>query len=230
MQGLQRSPTSPGGGVFFGRAPLRAGHADVNWISSSLLTWGAVAVLLFWLIGAHNRLVRLRASALQSYAVLDTLLLRQLDFVQRSLSTPGADGVTAPAGEGPLQAAVSQTAAVLGATRLKPLDPGSVATLGTAVHVLLDAWQRLHPDDLVSFDAEGTLSRPASLLGPGESGAVASPPPHAAPMAWPEPSALVEITRAQFNAAVAQYNDAIRQFPALFVAWAFRFRPAAPLT
>ena len=59
---------------------------------------------------------------------------------------------------------------------------------------------------------------------PGATGAIA-----AEPMAWPEPSAAAEIARTQFNLAVASYNAALAQFPALLVAWAVRLRPAAPL-
>lgn len=194
----------------------------------SLLGWAGAALLLFWFVGAHNRLVRLRSAALQAYGALDALLVRQLDFVQASIAgSPPADE-HARAGDAALQAATGQALTVLGATRLRPLDPAAMGALGTALHVLLAAWERLHPDDVVSFEADGTLSRPATLQGPRETGAAAAPPA-VAPMAWPEPSAMVEITRAQFNAAVLQYNIAIRQFPALFVAWAFRLRPAAPL-
>ncbi|MDQ7959007.1 MAG: hypothetical protein REJ24_21435 [Rhodocyclaceae bacterium] len=198
-------------------------------LSHSLLTWAGAAVALFWFVGAHNRLVRLRSAALQAYAALDALLVRQLDFVQASLDAPPPEGEASQAAVSALQAAAGQALTVLGATRARPLDPAAMGALATALRVLLAAWERVHPDELVSFEADGTLSRPASLLGPRESGAGASSAPAAAPMAWPEPSALVEITRAQFNAAVLQYNAAIRQFPAVFVAWAFRLRAAAPL-
>jgi len=200
----------------------------MSWLSHSLLNWAAAAVALFWFVGAHNRLVRLRSAALQAYGALDALLVRQLDFVQASLEAPAERGEPPRAADTALQAAAGQALTVLGATRARPLDPAAMGALATALRVLLAAWERVHPDELVSFEADGTLSRPASLLGPRESGTGASPAP-SAPMAWPEPSALVEITRAQFNAAVLQYNAAIRQFPAVFVAWAFRLRAAAPL-
>lgn len=200
----------------------------MSWLSNSLLTWAAAAVALFWFVGAHNRLVRLRSTALQAYGALDALLVRQLDFVQASLEAPSGGGEPSRAADAALKAAAGQALTVLGVTRARPLDPAAMGALATALRVLLAAWERVHPDELVSFEADGTLSRPASLLGPRESGGGAPPAP-SAPMAWPEPSALVEITRAQFNAAVLQYNAAIRQFPAVFVAWAFRLRAAAPL-
>ncbi len=43
-------------------------------LPDSLAGWIVVAVLLFWFVGAYNRLVRLRASVLQAYAALDAAL------------------------------------------------------------------------------------------------------------------------------------------------------------
>jgi hypothetical protein len=191
----------------------------------SLPYWIAAAIALFWFVGAYNRIMRLRSAALQAYAALDAALVRQLDFVQtRVAQAEAADA--APAGipsNASLQGAASQLVTLLAATRLRPLEPAGIAALGTALHVMLAAWQRLHPDAVVSFEADGTLSRPAPLAGRQE--ASAGP----APFAWPEPSAAAEIARNQFNHAVAQYNAAITQFPAVLVAWIMRLHPAAPL-
>lgn len=88
---------------------------------------------------------------------------------------------------------------------------------------MLAAWRRRYPDAVVSFEADGTLSRPVPL----EERAAASGA--SLPIAWPEPSAAAEIARNQFNLAVVQYNAAIAQFPALLVAWIMQLRRAAPL-
>jgi len=199
-------------------------------LPESLASWIVIAVLLFWFVGAYNRLVRLRAAVLQSYATLDAALGRQLDFVQASISAAppqtGEPSQELLSSIAPLQAATTQLATLLGATRLHPLDAGGMAALGTALQVLISAWQRQHPDAVTVFDADGTLSRPV----PAQPGTVAVAAPNAAePIAWPEPSAAAEIARSQFNLAVRNYNDAIVQFPALLVAWAVRLRPAAPL-
>ncbi|MDM0039752.1 lema family protein [Variovorax sp. J22G21] len=189
--------------------------------------WVGAALVLFWFVGAHNRLMRLRSVALQAYATLDAALLRQLDFVQgqAAQAEPVADGAGDASAAASLRAATGQLTTMLAATRLHPLDPQAVAALGTALRVLLAAWQRLHPEAGLSFDADGTLSRPAPLGGRRE----AASHPSAEPIVWPEPSAAAEIARGQFNLAVAQYNTAVGQFPALLVAWAFRLRRAAPL-
>jgi hypothetical protein len=191
----------------------------------SLPYWIAAAIALFWFVGAYNRIMRLRSVALQAFAALDAALGRQLDFVQTRVAQAAAADA-APAGipsDASLRGAASQLVTLLAATRLRPLDPAGIAALGTALHVLLAAWQRLHPDAVVSFEADGTLSRPAPLAGRQE--ASAGP----AAFAWPEPSAAAEIARNQFNHAVAQYNAAITQFPAVLVAWIMQLRPAAPL-
>ncbi len=198
-------------------------------LPDSLVSWIVVAVLLFWFVGAYNRLVRLRTAVLKAYGTLDAALAKQLDFVQASITaTPRSD---APMQDilssiAPLQAATTQLATLLGVTRRAPLDAGGMAALATALQVWITAWQRQHPDAVMVFDADGTLSRPAPLQ-PGSGTAVA--PGAIEPIAWPEPSATAEIARNQFNMAVRGYNAAIAQFPALLVAWAVRLRPAAPL-
>ena len=192
-------------------------------LPDSMVGWIVIAVLLFWFVGAYNRLVRLRAAVLQAYATLDAALRTQLDFVQASITDQDASSQSSAVA--PLQAATNQLATLLGATRLHPLDPGGMAALATALQVLITAWQRQHPDAVTVFEADGTLSRPAPLL-PAGAGAASGT---LEPMAWPEPSAAAEIARSQFNLAVGQYNAAIVQFPALLVAWMVRLRPAAPL-
>lgn len=55
-------------------------------LPDSMVGWIVIAVLLFWFVGAYNRLVRLRAAVLQAYATLDAALRKQLDFVQASIT------------------------------------------------------------------------------------------------------------------------------------------------
>jgi len=194
----------------------------MNFLPDSLFTWLAVALLLFWFVGAHNRLVRLRVVALQAFTTLDAALVRQLDFVNSSASPDTGSAVSARPVvvasredmlRAALQASARQFTALLSATRLHPLDPGVIAALSTSLHVMLSAWQGLYPDAVTSFNTDGMLSKAAQ-----------SPP-----IAWPEPSAAAEIARGQFNLAVVQYNAAVQQFPAVLVAWLFRLRPAASI-
>lgn len=244
----------------------------MNVLPDPLWPWAVGAIGLFWLVGAHNRLVRLRTAVFQAFAVLDAAMLRQIQFVQSSLERraatraqwrpiaeggdsagpdgdltetleaqrprseladqpDAADGQTAGAGDAALDAAVRQFATCLVAARAKPLDPPSMAALRTALDVMLAAWQRLHPDDIVTFDADGTLSRPAPLGGLEDSSDEAIEPagPAHQPRSWPEPAAATEMARSRFNLDVARYNRAVSQFPARLVALAFGFRKGSAL-
>jgi hypothetical protein len=195
-------------------------------LPDSIGVWIAGALLLFWFVGAYNRLMRLRTVARQSYVTLDAALVRQMEFV-RANSLDSDDVQLAEAQAEALasqRAAAAQLVTLLSATRLRPLDPERIAALGAALTAMLSAWQRLHQDCTVSFDADGALSRPAALDG------VEDPSlERGNPIAWPEPSAAAEIARGHFNLAVRRYNAAIAQFPAMLVAWIMRLRPAAPL-
>ena len=195
-------------------------------LPESIYWWIGAALMLFWFVGAHNRLVRLRSAALIAYTALDATLVKQLEYVQaRSTRALVLGGTTQgdAKNESSLLSAVAQMSAMLAVTRLRPLDPTRMASLGTALHTMLNAWERMYPGEVLRFDTEGTLSMPASL--PGE----LPDAPLVSPFAWPEPSAAAEIARGQFNQAVVAYNRSIGQFPALFVAWAFRLRRGAQL-
>ena len=200
-------------------------------LPSSLPYWLGAALLLFWFVGAYNRLVRLRSTALQAFATLDAALLRQLDFVQsRAQATPDGEGAEPPA-QASLRATTAQLTTLLAATRLRPLDPAAMGALATALHVMLNGWQRLYPDAVTSFDGDGTLSMPVPLGGPRDRtpDPASGPATVGVPFAWPEPSAAAEIARSQFNLAVGEYNAAIGQFPALLVAWVMQLRRAAEM-
>lgn len=201
--------------------------SDANTLSGSVGGWLFAALFLFWFVGAYNRLIRLRSAALQAFATLDAALVRQLEFVQARPATASEGAAPAdPAARASLAAATVQLGTLLGATRVRPLEPQGMAALGTALQALLSVWQRLYPEAVTRFDADGTLSRPALLEGaeaPRDEG------DFVAPIAWPEPSAAAELARLQFNRAVSAYNAAIGQFPALLVAWLMQMRPAAPL-
>ncbi len=194
-------------------------------LPASLPYWIAAAILLFWFVGAYNRLVRLRSAALQAYAALDAALQKQLDFVQARAQAAPADAPAEQEASLSLRATTAQLTTLLGATRLRPLEPAGMAALATALRVMLAAWQRLYPGAVVRFDADGTLSRPVPLGGLRGG----TPAGGGSAIAWPEPSAAAEIARSQFNLAVQEYNAALGQFPALLVAWVMQLRPAAAL-
>jgi LemA protein len=177
---------------------------------SPFVFWGAAAVLLFWAVGAYNRLVRLRGEVNTAFSALDTELSRQVQLVAQLLP----EGQDHPASVfdgaegsfwGGLQGAASQLEAALVSARARPLDGERVAALASAQSVLAMAWDRAERDD--AHDLAGARL-PETLT---------------ATRAQLTAQCIAEAER--FSQTVARYNHAIGQFPALLMAWLFGFRP-----
>lgn len=178
----------------------------------SIALWVAAAVLLFWAVGAYNRLMRLRAEANAAFAALDEDLTKQVELVR---TLPAADA-TQPApldGEpglwASLHAAAGQCAASLSAVRNRPLNREGISALATARDVLAHAWARAEHDD--AHDLAGPRL-PQDVL------------QQRAQLAVQALSAADH-----FDRSVLRYNAAIRQFPAVILAVLFGFRPGRPL-
>jgi LemA protein len=176
---------------------------------SSVVLGVIAAVLLFWVVGAYNRLMRLRAEANTAFAGLEVELAKQVALVRECLPPPEA---TQPAAleEGSsfwaaLHGAAAQFAASLAAARTKPLEPERIAALSAAQDVLVMAWERAERDD--AHDLAGARL-PESITTRRAQLAIQT---HAA------------IDR--FDRAVGSYNAAIAQFPAVVLAWLFGFKP-----
>ena len=129
-------------------------------MSPSLLFWVAAAALLFWSVGAYNRLVRLRSEANMAFTALEIELTRQVQLVQSFL--PAQDEQAAPLdGDSvfwtSLGGAASQFAASLAAARNRPLERGGIEALGAAQDVLATAWERAERDDAHDMVGRYTL-------------------------------------------------------------------------
>jgi len=176
-------------------------------MTNSVVAWTIAAVLMFWSVGAYNRLMRLRAEANGAFASVDAEFARHVGLVRDNLPQLDEEATSFWAA---LHAAAGQLAATLAAARAKPLDPENIAALSSAHEVLGMAWERTERDD--AHDLAGPrlpdtlLLRRAQLLLQA----------HAA--------------TENFNSAVVRYNEAIAQFPALLLAWLFGFKPARALT
>jgi len=181
-------------------------------VTDSLLPWWALALALFWAVGAYNRLIRLRGQALVAFQQVDarlsqfiTLLHEKSPVVFDPLRTqplPLSSGLWTG-----LQAACNQFDVSLRVSRRQVLDAESIAALQTAQATLQDWWDRLvddwqgHPDLL-----------PASWQ-----------------MAWMDNRRQARDAVEAFNQAVLAHNAAIAQFPAVVLARAFSFRAAGCL-
>lgn len=176
--------------------------------ASDIGLWVAAAVLVFWAVGAYNRLVRLRSEILRHFSALDAQYrLRQAllgRLAQAWESQPDLPAERAEAVSG-LRAAAGQADSALSHARVHPGGSGAVASLRLAEDVLAQARIRVAPPP----GAEGGLNALAGELSAAD--------------------ATISFARRQFNEAVSEYNRAIQQFPTWLMAALFRFRTAGLL-
>lgn len=176
---------------------------------SSVVLWIVAAVLLFWTVGAYNRLMRLRAEANSAFANLEAELSRQIDLVRNDLPPPEATQPASLDGEGSfwagLHGAAAQFAACLAAARARPLEPEGIAALSAAQDVLVMAWERAEREDA------------HDLAGPRL--------PDTVTVQRAQLALRAHAAAGHFNQAVSRYNEAIAQFPAVVLAWLFGFKP-----
>ncbi|KQP13525.1 hypothetical protein [Pseudorhodoferax sp. Leaf267] len=179
--------------------------------SPLLVWWGVAAVLLFWSVGAYNRLVRLRAKVLSIFASLVAQFDRYAAWMAQHAPTPPADGAPPRAGDvwTNLRAATAQFTASLAAARGNPMDPAAMAALVAARTVLLMAWQYVDDDTLAASRGDESVA--------------------AMRAEWEAITTQTQSADKAFATAVEVYNRAVRQFPAVLLAWLFGFRPARSL-
>lgn len=171
---------------------------------SSLLAWLLPAVLLFWSVGAYNRLVRLRAEVKGAFAGVEAELQRHIELVQQLPQDTAGQALWSQ-----VRAATTQLGTSLAAARARPVDAQGIEALRAAGDVLSMAWDRAEREDVHDLAGsrlpEATAAARAQLL------------------------ARIHAAALQFNEAVERYNRAIAQFPAVLLAWVFGFKPGRPL-
>jgi LemA protein len=186
-------------------------------MSDSVMLWLGIAVLLFWWMGAYNRLMRLRSQGIVAFAALEALFNQYVLMVKANFPPISATEIlhegaqrndessSARAG---LAAAAEQFNASLKVAHAHPLQGAAMSALRTAHETLCLSWSRLQ-------------NLPPDLAGPALPGTLQSQ--------WEQLAFQVEMARTEFNRAVMNYNEAINQFPALLLAWVFGFKPAQPI-
>ena len=166
----------------------------------ALWLWLTLALLVFWMVGAHNRLVRLRAQLRIAFQAVDQCYSQYLNLLDTHMP-PTADEFLLPARAG-LRGAVVQFDNSLRATRREVLDAAAVAGLHAAHTTLQVWWARL-------LEGAGPAT---SALAPSWK------------EAWANVARQAGDAVARFNEAAARHNAAIGQFPALLVARLYGFR------
>lgn len=161
----------------------------------------AFAIVLFWVLGAYNRLMRLRSAVVQAFGGFDAHMVRLVALLGEFSAAQAVNECGCVWDGAALQGATTQLSASLAVARARPLQADALAALVAARDVLQMTWQ-------VAMPSNGDT---------------------AWQMRWNEHSQQNAQAITVFNNAVAQYNEAIAQFPPSLLAWVFGFKAARAL-
>jgi LemA protein len=166
-----------------------------------------LAMALFWAVGAHNRLVRLRAEVVRQWGSVDAVWLRLLVRMQGGIAA--RQSLTMPEGDGEgelqaLQSACDELMEALLQARLQPLAvEGQKQVVALHQKVVFEIRMLLQKDnEAVKPDLEIALNRMRQTL----------------------PAALIP-----YHVAMAAYNDALAMQPAAWLARRLGFQPATKM-
>lgn len=174
----------------------------------STVVIAVLAVAVFWAVGAYQRLLRLRASAVQAFAGLDSHLVHTLDLLGEYDAAQTAAGAPDLAARQTLRAAATECSTWLQAARAHPLHPDAALKLGAALQALDVAWRMLVQQIPMLATPQGAA--PWTLR-------------------WEQQQTDNAQARQQFGSTVTHYNAAIGQFPAQLLAWLWGFHAARVL-
>jgi LemA protein len=189
-------------------------------VLTSVMFWVVVAVLVFWALGAYNRLVGLRAQVLQALQALLGQWHASAQALRDALSdltrTTESDSAWASLGDDatnwrPLAVATKQLQSCMAGVIAKPhvlpaMD--DMASISAAHEVMHAAWQRL-------------LGQQEDLAG--------SPVPQNLLVLWQHQQMQASEKLRDYHNAAQLYNAAATQFPAVLLAWVFSFQAAQAL-
>lgn len=164
-----------------------------------------LAILVFWAVGAINRLQRLRQAVSEAQPPLAALLRQRHEWVARMVGALRTELPDEATSLDRAQAAGTQAAAALALLQSRPQAAGPVNSLGLAEQVL---------DDIVGALLMRHEADEAAQVWVQE---------------WLAAQSPLAAARQHLNDAVRQYNDATHQFPANIVAALGGFKPATGL-
>jgi LemA protein len=170
-----------------------------------------LAVLLFWGVGAYNRLVRLRNVIANAFAQIDVQLKRRYDLIPNLVEVARKYAAHERETLESVAAARNQAKAAADAARAHPMAAGPVTSLAMAEQVLGGAMGRLMAlvEAYPELKADQNLRELAEELTSTEN--------------------KIAFSRQLFNDATYDYNTAAQQFPTSLMSNLFGFREAAML-
>ena len=162
------------------------------------------AILAFWIVGAYNRMVRLRTALVERFTHVDERYRQRHALLEAQVEMLAAGLASAGPRLDALRAACRQADAAREHARARPGAASAVTSLRVADEILADARARLPVQAIPGLDLPGLNSELALV------------------------DTALSFARGEFNAAVAAYNDAVGQFPTVLLSRLFGFRAAAP--
>ena len=175
-------------------------------MSTSVLIGLLVATSVFWCVGLYNRLMRMRARAMDALGSVEKHLRSFTSLIQ--VQFPDEEGSYIPMEWAGLVSCVKLLEAHCKAVRVAPLVPGPLQALAQTVNAIEAQWSQLR-------------AQPADLAGPTM--------PEAMQKLWDEAAGKVQTARGGFNQIVDRYNEAMHQFPASLVVAMMGFKEAGNL-
>ena len=178
---------------------------------NNLIYIALAALLVFWAVGAYNRLVRLKNTIANAFGQIDVQLKRRYDLIPNLVDVARKYLQHEQATLEAVINARNQARAASDVARSRPANALAVTTLAAAEQALgsslgnLFALAEAYPD----LKADQTIRELSEELTSTEN--------------------KVSFARQAFNDAVLDYNNAQGQFPAVLVARAFSFAPSAML-
>ena len=173
--------------------------------TSHIVGWAIAALLVFWAVGAYNRLVRLRSAIVRQFAPVDEQFRRRHALLLELLNALAPLLANAGPRIDALRAACQQVATACDHAKLRPGAAGAITSLRLADAILGEARARL---PVPSAPGSELAALNARLL---------------------ESDVTLAFARRQFDAAVTEYNRAVKHFPTLLLVGLFGFRSAATL-
>ena len=179
---------------------------STQWISIAVL-----ASLIFWSVGAYNRLVRLKNSIANAFGQIDVQLKRRYELIPNLVEAArkylSHERETLEA----VIAARNQAKSASDVARSRPSNALAVSTLAVAEQALSSSLGQLFAlsEAYPELKADQTIRELSEELTSTEN--------------------KVTFARQAFNDAVLDYNNAQGQFPAVLVARLFSFAPSAML-
>lgn len=179
---------------------------STQWISIAVL-----ASLIFWSVGAYNRLVRLKNIIANAFGQIDVQLKRRYELIPNLVEAArkylSHERETLEA----VIAARNQAKSASDVARSRPSNALAVSTLAVAEQALSSSLGQLFAlsEAYPELKADQTIRELSEELTSTEN--------------------KVTFARQAFNDAVLDYNNAQGQFPAVLVARLFSFAPSAML-